>query len=51
MLIVRNALAKTLAKSQKITFMSKNIALNALIFRSPLKMLFRIFFFFKDQLL
>ena len=32
MLAARDALAKTLAKSQKVTFWSKKIALDALIF-------------------
>ena len=33
MLTVGDAVSKTLVKSQKITFVSKNIALNVLIFR------------------
>ena len=33
MLTAVDVLAKTLAKSQKVTFGSKNIALDALIFR------------------
>ena len=39
MLTAGDALAKTLAKSQKVTFWSKNIDLDASIFRRLLEML------------
>ena len=44
MLTAGDALAKTLAKSQKVTFGNKNIALDASIFRCLLETLLAVMF-------